>query len=149
MHTSAVILEGPRQLTLREIGLKDPTEGDVVVCVHHSGISTGTEKLLWSGSMPPFPGLGYPLVPGYEAVGEIVDAPKGSGHKIGDFGGFPVPESRSAKSMTSSTSWKAMPIFSPNFLAGGTRLSSPPDIRIPNSAASAMSDPVLSERTFR
>lgn len=85
MHTSAVILEGPRQLTLREIGLKDPTEGDVVVCVHHSGISTGTEKLLWSGSMPPFPGLGYPLVPGYEAVGEIVDAPKGSGHKIGDF----------------------------------------------------------------
>ena len=85
MHTSAVILEGPKKLALRDIGLKDPTDGDVVVRVDFSGISTGTEKLLWSGSMPPFPGLGYPLVPGYEAVGEVVDAPKGSGHKVGDF----------------------------------------------------------------
>lgn len=85
MHTSAVILEGPRQLTLRDVGLKDPTQDDVVVRVLHSGISTGTEKLLWSGSMPPFPGLGYPLVPGYEAVGEILEAPKGSGYKAGDF----------------------------------------------------------------
>ena len=32
--------------------------------VEWSGISTGTERLLWSGRMPPFPGLGYPLVPG-------------------------------------------------------------------------------------
>lgn len=85
MRTSAVLLEGPKKLSLREIGLKDPTDGDVVVKVQHSGISTGTEKLLWSGSMPPFPGLGYPLVPGYEAVGEIIDAPKGSTSKIGDF----------------------------------------------------------------
>jgi myo-inositol-1(or 4)-monophosphatase len=37
--------------------------------VLHSGISTGTERLLWDGTMPPFPGLGYPLVPGYETVG--------------------------------------------------------------------------------
>lgn len=51
-----------------------PKAGDVVVQVHHSGISTGTEKLLWLGTMPPFPGMGYPLVPGYEAFGEIVEA---------------------------------------------------------------------------
>ncbi len=85
MRTSAVLLEGPKKLSLCEIGLIDPADGDVVVQVQHSGISTGTEKLLWSGSMPPFPGLGYPLVPGYEAVGEIVDAPKGSLRKVGDF----------------------------------------------------------------
>jgi len=65
--------------------LKDPEAGDVVVRVQHSGISTGTEKLLWSGAMPPFPGLAYPLVPGYEAVGEVVDVTAGTGHKVGDF----------------------------------------------------------------
>ena len=31
-----------------------------------SGISTGTERLLFHGRMPAFPGMGYPLVPGYE-----------------------------------------------------------------------------------
>jgi 3-hydroxyethyl bacteriochlorophyllide a dehydrogenase len=42
-----------------------------VVDIEWSGISTGTERLLWSGRMPPFPGMGYPLVPGYESVGRI------------------------------------------------------------------------------
>jgi 3-hydroxyethyl bacteriochlorophyllide a dehydrogenase len=31
--------------------------------------------------MPPFPGMGYPLVPGYEAAGEVVEA----GQRHGDF----------------------------------------------------------------
>ena len=34
--------------------------------------------------MPPFPGMGYPLVPGYEAAGEIVEAPAGAQVKVGD-----------------------------------------------------------------
>ena len=34
--------------------------------------------------MPPFPGMGYPLVPGYEAAGEVVDAAPGSGVRIGE-----------------------------------------------------------------
>ena len=42
-----------------------------MVDVEWSGISTGTERLLWSGRMPPFPGMGYPLVPGYESVGRV------------------------------------------------------------------------------
>jgi 2-desacetyl-2-hydroxyethyl bacteriochlorophyllide A dehydrogenase len=45
---------------------------DVEVEVAFSGISTGTERLLWDGTMPPFPGLSYPLVPGYESVGTVV-----------------------------------------------------------------------------
>jgi len=56
---------------------------EVVVDISHSGISTGTEKLFWSGKMPPFPGMGYPLVPGYEAVGEVVES-KSAGLKTGD-----------------------------------------------------------------
>ena len=50
----------------------------------HSGISTGTEKLFWSGRMPPFPGMGYPLIPGYEAVGEVVEAGPESGRRAGE-----------------------------------------------------------------
>ena len=84
METSAVLLEKPERLSLEMVGLKDPGQDEVVVRVLHSGISTGTEKLLWSGAMPPFPGLGYPLVPGYEAVGEILEAPKGASLKVGD-----------------------------------------------------------------
>jgi 3-hydroxyethyl bacteriochlorophyllide a dehydrogenase len=34
------------------------TEG-LEVEVSASGISTGTERLLWDGTMPPFPGLGW------------------------------------------------------------------------------------------
>jgi 3-hydroxyethyl bacteriochlorophyllide a dehydrogenase len=58
--------------------------GDVVVDIDFSGISTGTEKLLWNGRMPPFPGMGYPLVPGYESVGRVVSRPGPRGHRVGE-----------------------------------------------------------------
>ncbi|MBC7740467.1 MAG: chlorophyll synthesis pathway protein BchC [Candidatus Saccharibacteria bacterium] len=84
MITSAVILSGPKDLALRQVVLTQPGVADVVVRVHHSGISTGTEKLFWFGTMPPFPGMGYPLVPGYEAAGEVVEAGPESGLTVGD-----------------------------------------------------------------
>ena len=84
MRTAAVILQGPRTLELGDVALNDPAAGDLVVEVRYSGISTGTEKLFWSGQMPPFPGMGYPLIPGYEAAGEVVDAGVGTGFKPGD-----------------------------------------------------------------
>lgn len=84
MHANAVILKGPKDLGLDALELKAPTARDVVVRVAHSGISTGTEKLFYTGEMPPFPGMGYPLVPGYEAAGEIVEAGPESGFKVGD-----------------------------------------------------------------
>jgi 3-hydroxyethyl bacteriochlorophyllide a dehydrogenase len=70
----AVVVDKPMSLQLREIPLVPPTENDLVVDICWSGISTGTEKLLWSGRMPAFPGMGYPLVPGYESVGRVVQA---------------------------------------------------------------------------
>ncbi|WP_237480426.1 chlorophyll synthesis pathway protein BchC [Lichenibacterium dinghuense] len=72
MRTDAVLLERPGSLSIAPVDLIPPAAGDVVVDVEVSGVSTGTERLLWSGEMPPFPGLGYPLVPGYEAVGRVV-----------------------------------------------------------------------------
>jgi bacteriochlorophyllide a dehydrogenase len=84
VQTTAVILNGARDLGLETLGLVAPGADDLVVEVRHSGISTGTEKLFWSGTMPPFPGMGYPLVPGYEAAGEVVEAGAITGFRVGD-----------------------------------------------------------------
>ncbi|MCA3629902.1 MAG: chlorophyll synthesis pathway protein BchC [Methylobacterium sp.] len=84
MQTLAVVMEKPEQLALRRLDLVDPGAEDVVVDIAWSGISTGTEKLLWTGAMPPFPGLGYPLVPGYESVGRVIEAGPRSGRHIGE-----------------------------------------------------------------
>ncbi|MBX9931877.1 MAG: chlorophyll synthesis pathway protein BchC [Methylobacterium sp.] len=83
MHSRAVVLEQPEHLSLADLALDAPGHDDAVVAVRWSGISTGTERLLWSGRMPPFPGMGYPLVPGYESVGEVVEAGATSGLSIG------------------------------------------------------------------
>ncbi|MDT7951822.1 MAG: chlorophyll synthesis pathway protein BchC [Acetobacteraceae bacterium] len=72
MDALAVVLNAPLDLSLRSLALDAAGPADVVVDVEWSGVSTGTERLLWSGAMPPFPGMGYPLVPGYESVGRIV-----------------------------------------------------------------------------
>ncbi|MEM9060329.1 MAG: chlorophyll synthesis pathway protein BchC [Pseudomonadota bacterium] len=84
METKAVVMQGPGDLALRSVPLTAASKDDVLVDIHFSGISTGTEKLLWSGEMPPFPGMGYPLVPGYEAMGEVVEAPRNSQISTGD-----------------------------------------------------------------
>jgi bacteriochlorophyllide a dehydrogenase len=84
VQTTAVILNAARDLALDRVGLTAPGPADLVVEVRHSGISTGTEKLFWSGTMPPFPGMGYPLVPGYEAAGEVVEAGEDSGFRVGE-----------------------------------------------------------------
>ncbi|TCZ65974.1 chlorophyll synthesis pathway protein BchC [Roseicella aquatilis] len=84
MDTIAVLLRGPEELGLERLDLVPPGDDDVVVEVEWSGISTGTERLLWSGRMPPFPGMGYPLVPGYESVGRVVAAGPGAGRQVGE-----------------------------------------------------------------
>jgi bacteriochlorophyllide a dehydrogenase len=84
MKTAAVVLQAPEQLGLAELELDAAGDGDVVVDIDWSGISTGTEKLLWSGRMPAFPGMGYPLVPGYESVGRVVSAGKAARHRVGE-----------------------------------------------------------------
>jgi 3-hydroxyethyl bacteriochlorophyllide a dehydrogenase len=83
-ETVAVVIEGPEILGLRRLALNPVEIEDVVVDVEWSGISTGTERLLWSGRMPAFPGMGYPLVPGYESVGRVVDAGDAARSRIGE-----------------------------------------------------------------
>jgi 3-hydroxyethyl bacteriochlorophyllide a dehydrogenase len=82
--TLAIILKEPHHLVLDEVALVSATEADAIVEVLWSGVSTGTERLLWSGRMPHFPGLQYPLVPGYETVGVVREAGSASGRTVGE-----------------------------------------------------------------
>ena len=84
MQTVAVLLKQPEQMELSRLDLVAPGAGDVVVDVEWSGISTGTERLLWTGRMPHFPGMGYPLVPGYETVGRVAMAGPDAGRHVGE-----------------------------------------------------------------
>ena len=83
MQTQAVVIEEPGRAALRALDLLPASPAEIVVDVAWSGISAGTERLLWTGRMPDFPGMGYPLVPGYETVGTVVSAGPESGVTVG------------------------------------------------------------------
>ena len=84
MNTHAVVMEQPEHLALSRLDLEAAKDDDVIVDVEWSGLSTGTERLLWTGTMPMFPGMGYPLVPGYESVGRVREAGPRSGRQVGE-----------------------------------------------------------------
>ena len=84
MNVLAVVFDEPQTLALRTLPIDEPGEADVLIAVRYTGISTGTERLLYTGTMPAFPGLGYPLVPGYESVGIITHAGPLSQRAVGE-----------------------------------------------------------------
>ena len=75
---AAVLLKTPGNIEIQELFLDPLKEGDVLVENLYSGVSTGTERLLFEGRMPEFPGMGYPLVPGYECFGRVVEISESS-----------------------------------------------------------------------
>jgi 3-hydroxyethyl bacteriochlorophyllide a dehydrogenase len=85
LKANAIIIQAPKRVEFAPVALTPPGAADLVVETLHSGISTGTEKLFWSGEMPPFPGMGYPLIPGYESVGRVVETGSASQSRLGDF----------------------------------------------------------------
>ena len=85
MKAQAIVFEAPKSISVRTLDLAPMGARDVEVAVSFSGISTGTERLLWDGTMPPFPGLSYPLVPGYETVGTVASmGAEVTGLSVGD-----------------------------------------------------------------
>ncbi|MDE8345130.1 MAG: chlorophyll synthesis pathway protein BchC [Acidocella sp.] len=85
MEARAIIIREPKRIELDRLALSVPGPEDLVVDIAYSGISTGTERLFWSGEMPDFPGMGYPLVPGYESAGTVVDAGPAQRARVGEF----------------------------------------------------------------
>ena len=84
LEALAIVLERPEHIALNRLALTAPEPDDVVVKTLWSGISTGTERLLFTGRMPSFPGMGYPLVPGYESVGVVTQAGAGAHVREGE-----------------------------------------------------------------
>lgn len=84
-HARAVVFDAPGKLSVQSLRTAELEPGDLLVDVHASGISTGTERLLWNGEMPDFPGMGYPLIPGYESVGEIQAVGSQCDRQVGEF----------------------------------------------------------------
>ena len=71
----AMILNNPRVLEPGKVDSPAPGEGDVLVCVTHSGIC-GTDLEIYSGGIP----VDYPRIMGHEMIGEIAEtAGKGLG----------------------------------------------------------------------
>jgi 3-hydroxyethyl bacteriochlorophyllide a dehydrogenase len=85
MDSAAIVIEAPGRLSVRSLALDPLGDADLLVEIAWSGVSAGTERLLWSGRMPFFPGLAYPLVPGYESVGRIVEAGRDARSRVGEW----------------------------------------------------------------
>lgn len=70
MKTQAIVIPEPNRVELREVELAEPGPDDVVVRTAYTSISAGTERMLLAGRLP-HPMLSFPIVPGYETVGQI------------------------------------------------------------------------------
>ena len=64
----AMVLRAPSDLVLDEVARPQPAAGQVVVRVTHSGVC-GTDYKIYNGSIK----VPYPLIPGHEMAGEVVD----------------------------------------------------------------------------
>jgi 3-hydroxyethyl bacteriochlorophyllide a dehydrogenase len=72
VKAKAVVFAEPGRVEMREVTLREPEADEVIVATAYSSISSGTERLLFSGKLPGFPHLKFPFVPGYEAAGTVI-----------------------------------------------------------------------------
>ncbi len=73
MKTKAIVFPAAQTVELREVELKALGDEDALIRTHLTSISAGTERMLFRGVMP-HPMLQFPVVPGYETVGEVIEA---------------------------------------------------------------------------
>src|SRR5437660_9969922 len=85
VRACAVFHTGPRRVEIRELPLPRPAAGEVLVRTVCSGISGGTERLVYRGEIPAdlalddtIDALGgtfsYPFAYGYACVGEVAES---------------------------------------------------------------------------
>ncbi len=72
MKSKAVVFYAPEQLELREVELRELGSDDVLIETYWTSVSAGTEKMLFQGKLPPMQMTSYPVIPGYETVGKII-----------------------------------------------------------------------------
>lgn len=73
-----IVITGPRQVEIQEVPIPEPGEQMLLVKTELSGVSAGTEMMLYRGNYPNFTEKKwpqwqeYPVMPGYELVGTVV-----------------------------------------------------------------------------
>jgi 3-hydroxyethyl bacteriochlorophyllide a dehydrogenase len=83
-----VVFSEPGKVELREIARPAVRAGHLLIETQYSAISTGTELLVLEGRLPEAYGgvIRYPLVPGYENVGRVVERGADvTGVEVGDW----------------------------------------------------------------
>ncbi|MGE5558070.1 MAG: zinc-dependent alcohol dehydrogenase [Bacillota bacterium] len=80
MKSKAIIFPAPYQVTVGEIDVPAPKAGEILTRTLYTGVSTGTETRVLTGKEE---GSSFPLIPGYENVGEIVETGEGVSLKPG------------------------------------------------------------------
>jgi D-arabinitol dehydrogenase (NADP+) len=76
----AIVYDRPQSFELREVATPEPGPGDVLIRVLVAGVC-GTDLHLHDGEFGPT----YPLTPGHEVAGEVVELGKGvTGIRVGD-----------------------------------------------------------------
>ncbi len=71
LKSKAVVIPRRHAIELRDVQLIEPRANDVLIKTAYTSISAGTERMLLDGRMP-HPALLFPVVPGYETVGQVV-----------------------------------------------------------------------------
>ncbi len=69
----AIVIRAPHEIGLQAIALPPMTPTSARVVTKLTSISAGTERMTLEGRLPGLPQLRYPLIPGYENVGEVVE----------------------------------------------------------------------------
>lgn len=77
MKAKAIVFTAPSKVEIADIDIPKPGPGQVLTKTLYSGVSTGTENRVLSGGQA---GGDFPLIPGYENLGQIIEA--GSGVNI-------------------------------------------------------------------
>ncbi len=71
LTSKAVVIPRRHVVELRNVQVQEPKTRDVLIRTAYTSISAGTERMLLDGRMP-HPALLFPVVPGYETVGQVV-----------------------------------------------------------------------------
>jgi bacteriochlorophyllide a dehydrogenase len=82
LKTKAIVIPQANVVEVREVELKPIGAEDVLIKTRLTSISAGTERMLLKGVMP-HPMLQFPVVPGYETVGEVIEAGDGAREWLG------------------------------------------------------------------
>lgn len=74
MKSKAIIFSEAKKVKLGHIDVPEPADDQLIVKTVYSGVSTGTETRVLKGGQA---GAEFPLIPGYENVGEVVAVGRG------------------------------------------------------------------------